>query len=335
MNYIPKNLWNLLTRCSLLILCIASFSFSKGHSQKSTSVTKPLPASFTARRFLLRDEGMSQLCYVDISHPDANWYMPVPAGRDMQLTGGGKVLIGTGTGYEEREIATGKKVFELTAFTGTVAARRLRNGNTLLTGVNWQGKQGIVLVEVNEAGTVQQTITYPGFDYVRLVRETASGNFLVTADNVVFEGTRSGDIVWKVKISSKEKTHVWQALRLKNGNTVISTGFAKNFQIFNKEGNLTDSIGGPADVRPNFFAGYQVLANGDYIVTNWQGHGPTFGASGTQVLEYSPDGKLVWSWKQDAAKFSSLQGVIVLDGLDVNYLHIEDENGKLAPVKNK
>ncbi|HTE09535.1 MAG TPA: hypothetical protein VK645_01175, partial [Chitinophagaceae bacterium] len=80
-------------------------------------------------------------------------------------------------------------------------------------------------------------------------------------------------------------------------------------------------------------AGFQVLANGNYIVANWQGHGPKMGASGTQVLEYTPAGTLAWSWKQDATKFSSLHSVIVLDDLDLNFLHIEDANGKLAPVK--
>ena len=55
------------------------------------------------------------------------------------------------------------------------------------------------------------------------------------------------------------------------------------------------------------------------------------GAKGTQLLEYSPAGELMWSWKQDAAKFSSIQGVLVLDGLDLNRLYIEDQNGVLAP----
>jgi hypothetical protein len=278
---------------------------------------------------------MSQLSYVDMAKPEANWYIPVPPGRDMQLVGNGRVLIGTGAGYEEREIATGKKLYELSSFPGTVAARRLRNGNTLLTGVNWQGKQGIVLVEVNEEGIVQHLITYPGFDYVRLVRETASGNFLVTADNTVFEGNSSGSIVWQVKITGADKPHAWQALRLANGKTVISSGFAKNFQIFGADGKLVDTISGPAGVKPNFYAGFQILSNGNYVVTNWQGHGPKFGASGTQVLEYTPAGKLVWSWQQDPAKFSSLQGVIVLDGLDINSLYVEDANGKLAPVRIK
>ena len=62
------------------------------------------------------------------------------------------------------------------------------------------------------------------------------------------------------------------------------------------------------------------------MVCNWQGHGASNGGSGTQILEYTPAGKLVWKWQQDATKFSSIQGVIVLDGLDLNVLHIEDKN---------
>ncbi len=289
-------------------------------------------SNYSNRRMLLRDEGMSQLSYIDLANPDKNWYMPIPPGRDMQLAGNGRVLIGTGTGYEEREIATGKKLFELTSFPGTLAARRLKNGNTLLTGVNWQGKQGIVLVEVDAAGSIKRLINYIGFDYVRLIRQTSSGNFMVTADNIVFEGNDSGTIVWRVKIADT-KMHAWQAIRLANGKTLVSTGYGKDFQLFSADEKLVDSISGPPEVKPNFYAGFQILANGNYIVTNWEGHGPKFGAVGTQLLEYTPKGKLAWSWQQDATKFSSLQGIIVLDGLDINLLHVEDKNGMLAPVK--
>ncbi len=169
---------------------------------------------------------------------------------------------------------------------------------------------------------------------MRLVRETPSGNFLITSDNIVFEGNDKGEIIWQTKVNGVDKPHAWQALRLANGQTIVSTGFSKNFQLFAPDGKLTDTIGGPAEVKPNFYAGFQILANGNYVVTNWQGHGPKFGATGTQLLEYTPDGKLAWSWQQDAAKYSSLQGVIVLDGLDLNFLHAEDTNGVLAPVKS-
>ena len=285
------------------------------------------------RRMLLRDEGLSQLCYIDLADSSKNWYGKVPAGRDMQLAGNGRVMIGTGTGYEEYEIATGKKVFELTAYPGNISARRLRNGNTMLVGSDWQGKQGIVLVEVDKKGIMQRRIVYPAHTYLRLIRETMSGTFLVTADELVFEGNAKGEIIWQAKLSGLDKPHSWQALRLGNGQTIVSTGYDKNLQLFSKEGVLLDSISGPAQVHPVFYAGFQVLANGNYVVTNWQGHGPSFGDSGTQLLEYTPKGKLVWSWKQYAPRFSSLQGVIVLDGLDLNRLHVEDENGKLSPVK--
>ncbi|MBC7915100.1 MAG: hypothetical protein H7Y07_13365 [Pyrinomonadaceae bacterium] len=284
------------------------------------------------RKLLLRDEGLSQLCYINLAKPDENWYMPVPAGRDIQLVGAGRVLIGTATGYEEREIKNGKKVAELTSFAGTQTARRLRNGNTLLAGANWQDKTGIVLTEVKATGKVVGLVAFPGFSYVRCIRQTVSGNYLVTADDIVFEGDASGKIVWQAKATGLAKPHIWQSLRLANGQTVVSGGYAKNLQIFDADGKQVKVITGPADVNPNFFAGFQILKNGNYVVGNWQGHGPKFGASGTQILEYDVNGKLVWSWKQDPTKFSSLQGVIVLDGLDTDMLHVEDKRGVLMPV---
>jgi hypothetical protein len=285
------------------------------------------------KKMLLRDEGLSQLSYVDLTNPENNWYQSVPTGRDIQLVGSGRVLIGTGTGYEERDIVTGSRVTELTSFTGTLAARRLRSGNTLLVGVNWQGSEGIVLVEVDKDGNTQRKIVYPGFNYVRLVRETISGTFLITADDTIFEGDEKGSILWRAKVVGRDKPHAWQAVRLSNGKTIVSSGFAANFQIFGKDARLLDTIGGPAEVHPHFYAGFQIMQNGNMVVTNWQGHGAKFGSSGVQLLEYTPAGNLVWSWKQDADKFSSLQGVIVLDGLDLTMLHVEDGDGKLVPVK--
>src|SRR5262245_54746085 len=105
----------------LLVLICATFAQSL------------LGQPYGKRKLILRDEGLSQLSYVDIAEPKNNWIVPVPAGRDLQLVGDGKVLIGTGDGYEERDLKTGSKVRELTSFKGTIAARRLRNGNTLLT----------------------------------------------------------------------------------------------------------------------------------------------------------------------------------------------------------
>ncbi|MEO6672680.1 MAG: hypothetical protein ABIN93_04560, partial [Ginsengibacter sp.] len=330
----------------LIILTIFIIEQKKSMNSFIKNCRKILPALFfvsfssavisqdTPKKFLLRDEGMSQLCYVDIASPETNWYMPVPPGRDIQLVGHGCVLIGTGTGYEERKISNGEKIAELTSFPGTLAARRLRNGNTLLTGMDWQGKKGVVLVEVDKNGVIKRQIAYGAFNYLRLVRETPSGTFLVAAEDTLFEGNVNGDVLWKIKINGRrDKPHIWQAIRLSNGRTILSAGYNANLQVFDAYGKLTDSISGPPEVKPNFYGGLQILANGNYVVTNWEGHGPGNGGIGVQLLEYSPAGKLVWSWKQDAGNFSSLQGVIALDGLDTNFLHVEDEKGMLAPVK--
>lgn len=316
----------LFTSLSIFLISFLFVNCSSGKAIKAAT-------DYNNRKLILRDEGLSQLSFVDLANAKNNWYVPVPAGRDLQLVGNGRVLIGTGAGYEEREIATGKKLFELTSYTGTVSARRLRNGNTLLAGVDWQGKKGIALVEVDKNGAVQSLVSFPDFTYVRLVRETAAGTYLITAGTTVFEGDKSGKILWSAKITGAEKPNAWQALRLSNGQTIVSAGYAKNFQIFSSDGSLQTTITGPNEVNPNFYAGFQVLPNGNYVVTNWQGHGPTFGASGVQLLEYTPAGKLVWSWRQDAEKFSSLQGVIVLNGLDINKLHVENGAGVLVPVR--
>lgn len=315
--------------CLFLVGLLFVWSISSCSTPRAALISSN---SAPAHELLLRDEGLSQLSYVNLAKPETNWHQPIPAGRDIQLVGSNRVLIGTGTGYEERDIKTGAKVFELTSFNGTIAARRLRNGNTLLVGLNWQGKQGIVLVETDSTGGVVRVSNYPGFAYARLVRETPAGTYLVTADDTVFEGTPDGKIVWRARIVGREKPHAWQATRLSNGHTIVSGGFTANFQIFGNDGKLTDSINAPDSVRPHFFSGYQILQNGHYAVANWQGHGPKFGQSGVQLLVFNPSGQLVWSWKQDSEKFSSLQGLIVLDGLDKRFLHVEDDSGKPVPV---
>jgi hypothetical protein len=76
-----------------------------------------------------------------------------------------------------------------------------------------------------------------------------------------------------------------------------------------------------ATIRPNAFAEFQVLPNGNLITSNWQGHGAGNGSSGIQVLEFNPAGDLVWFYKQDPTVFSAIQGLQVIDGMDPQYLH--------------
>ena len=96
----------------------------------------------------------------------------------------------------------------------------------------------------------------------------------------------------------------------------------------------TEDVGGkeqvPEKVRPFFYAMFQLLPNGNVLLANWQGHGPGFGNSGVQLLEFHPAGEIVWTWSK-ADLISSLQGVLVLDGLDTARLH-DERSGVMSPV---
>ncbi len=288
------------------------------------------------RKLLLHDEGLFHLTYVDLGNATPlKWSVTVPDGNDMQLVGAGRVMMGTGNGYEEHDVATGAKVAEITSFPGTLSAHRLRTGNTLLAGVNWQGAQGIVIVEVNSAGAIQRKMIYPGFTYVRLIRETPQGTFLVTSNHTIFEGQADGTILWQTLLASTPaltNMNAWKALRLASGDILVSAGYAANFQILGPDHKVRQTITGPASVAPYFFGNFEVLPSGNFIVANWEGHGGASGNKGHQLLEFDPQGTLVWSWKQDAAYVSSLQDVIVLDGLDLSHLYVEDTTGMLVAV---
>lgn len=295
-------------------------------------IVVPVGATPDERHLLLRDEGNSQLHYVDLGVPANNWHAAIPAGRELQLIGNNRILIGTENGYEERSAVDGSLVTALTTFPGTLTARRLRNGNTLLSGVDWQGDTGIVLIEVDAAGAEQDRVVYSQFDYVRLVRPTASGNYLLTSDVTIFEGDPLGEVVWQVSVQDSTEAHAWKALRLESGETVVATGYEASLQRFSATEVFLGRIQAPTEAVPHFFSDFQVLPSGNFLVANWQDHGTGHGDTGLQVIELSPSSTMVWSWQQDSSYVSSIQGVILLDGLNLGKLHVEDTNGQLVPV---
>jgi hypothetical protein len=308
------------------LIIIAWALFLSGSAIAQVSIEFPT-------QFIVRDEGLSKLSYIDTKQIQPVWQVDVPVGRDMQLIGRALVMIGTGNGYEERELSTGKRVREVKQFPGTIAARMLRNGNVILTGVNWQEKQGIVLVEISLEGTIVELINYPQFNYVRLARETPDNTFLLTADDVVFEGDRTGKIIWQAKLEGREKPHAWQAVRISNGQTLVSGGYTGDLQFYSKEGKYLRSMKAAADSNARFYSGFEIMANSKILVANWLGHGPGNGSKGQHLVEFDLDGVEHQGWRFLPERFSSVQGVIVLDNADVRYLHVENEFGKLVPVK--
>jgi len=282
--------------------------------------------------FLAIDEGLARLLHVDENDASKDWSVPIghPQARDMQLVGNGRVLIGHHQGWSEFEIATGRVLFEFTGYKGVTAARRQANGHTVLAGVDIAGATGVVILELDEKNQEIHRAIYPG-DYVRLIRQTGQGTFLMSCNDRIREGDRNGNYLREYPVEGFY--HAWKSLRLPNGNLIISAGYGAFMVELNPAGEIVRKFGGkdqvPAEVNPFFYATFQILPNDHIVLANWQGHGEGFGESGIQLLEFDAVGEIVWSWS-DSSRISSLQGVLVLDGLEVSLLHDERE-GSLRP----
>lgn len=284
--------------------------------------------------FLAIDEGLAQLLHIDENDSSRDWIVPIGhlQARDMQLIGGGRILIGHHHGWSEFAIATGRVLFEFTGYEGVTAVRRQPDGHTILAGVDIAGATGVVILELDETNTEIHRAIYPG-DYVRLIRQTGQGTFLMSCNDRIREGDRFGNYLREYPVEGFY--HAWKSLRLANGNLIISAGYGAFMVELDPGGGIVRKFGGkgqvPEEVNPFFYAMFQLLPNGHIVLANWQGHGEGFGESGVQLLEFDADGEIVWSWSE-SKRISSLQGVLVLDGLDTSLLH-DERLGILTPLK--
>jgi hypothetical protein len=304
--------------------------------------------------FLAVDEGLSDLMRVDEKDPKQNWLVHIGKAhpRDLQLVGGGRLLLSHEKGYSEYDLATGTLLKDVSLYHDVSSVRRFPNGHTLIVGLDFdQVKKNkgdnplgdptgrhVIFAEFDANDHLVSRIAYVG-DYVRLVRETAKGTYLCACNTVFREGDGSGH--WIREIPVEGFAHVWKAVRRPNGDTLMSSGYGttkENGSAFMAEvdadGKLVRKFGAaadvPAGVHPYFYATFQLLPNGDVVVANWQGHGIGHNNSGVQILEFDPQGAIVWQWS-DRAFVSSVQAVLVLDGLDTALLH-DERNGLMEPL---
>jgi hypothetical protein len=310
--------------------------------------------------FLALDEGLMNVMHVNEANPKQNWLVHVGHAlpRDMQLEGGGRLLISHDQGYCEYDIATGKLLKDVALYHDVSSVRRLPNGDLILAGVDFDGKKlnrghdpvgdpagrHVLFVEYAPDGSVVKRTTYVG-DYLRLVRQTPKGTFLCACNTLFREADGNGN--WIRDIPVEGFHHAWLALSLPNGDTLMSAGFGtsetdkksgSSFMVeVDPSGAILRKFGArdqvPAGVKPYFYAMFQLLPNGDVVVANWHGHSGGHNYEGEQIVEFDPKGAIVWHWG-DQAFVSSLQGVLVLDGLNTAQLY-DERNGTMEPLASE
>lgn len=185
---------------------------------------------------------------------------------------------------------------------------RLPNGHTMLV-ENGIGR----IIEIDHAGKIVHEMKYavkelsPHRD-VRQAHQLDNGNYLVCheAEGRVTEYKRTGEIVWDydVPLFGKEPAdghgpeawgnQVYNALRLKNGNTLIATGNGHSVLEVTPEKEIVWQVH-QHDLRGITLAwvtSLEVLPNGNLIIGNCHA-----GPENPQLIEITRDKNVVWTFR--------------------------------------
>jgi hypothetical protein len=164
-------------------------------------------------------------------------------------------------------------------------------------------KSGKTLFE-KELEVRNPLVTHPQFRHANI---TSRGTVLVAHMDMdkVCEYNEKGDIIWSVNVQSP-----WEAVRLEDGNTLITSN-AKFVREVNSKGETVWEFT-VADLPEIKFAGLQRvsrLANGNTLISNWARKGD---GSAVQAIEVTPDKKLIWalrSWTapEDLGQSTTIQ----------------------------
>jgi hypothetical protein len=136
----------------------------------------------------------------------------------------------------------------------------------------------------------------------RRARMTPAGTFLVPHKDLdkVVEYDATGKEIWSVAVPVP-----WSAIRLKSGNTLVSSGSTQHIREFNPKGEVVWEFSQKdvPDIRLFSLQEANRLANGNTVISNWCPSAvkdPKDWRTTVQVLEVTPDKKPVWalrSWE--------------------------------------
>lgn len=172
---------------------------------------------------------------------------------------------------------------------------RLSNGNVLV------GEQGpCQAVEVDRKGeevhvTPLTTFEKPAHRQLRSLHKLPNGNILSCheADATVREVDPSGKVLWE----HPNMTNVFEAIRLKNGNTLIGGGIGAEARIIEvtKEHKIVWEFGAKdaPELGLNWICGIQILKNGNLVVGNFL-RGKE--GQGAHAFEITRKKQVVWTF---------------------------------------
>lgn len=188
------------------------------------------------------------------------------------------------------------------------AFQRLENGDTMIV-ENGIGR----IIEVNRDGKITHKIAFQVSDPhphrdVRMAHKLESGHYLVCheGDGRVTEYDQDGSIVWDydVPLFGKERANghgpeawgnqTFNALRLKNGNTLIATGNGHSVIEVTPAKEVVWAVhqNDLKGITLAWVTSLEVLPNGNIIIGNCHA-----GPDNPQLIEITKDKEVVWTFK--------------------------------------
>lgn len=224
--------------------------------------------------------------------PNGNWLLQTTFTEVVEVDGNGKEV------WKYKPAAESGKV-EIHAF------RRLENGLTMVA------ESGATrIIEVNKEGAIVHSTPIkvstpnPHRD-TRLVRITPTGNYLVAheGEKCIREYDREGSVVWEYEVGSQ----LYSAVRLSNGNTLVGSGDGHRVIEVTKDKKIVWEVNESdlEGVKLAWVTMVDRLPNGNTWIVNCHA-----GPNNPQIVEVTPDKKVVWSFK-DFKRFGNALPVAI------------------------
>lgn len=290
------------------------------------------PLASAQHRVLVQGNG--KLAIVD-ARGEVEWDMPWGDIHDLHVLANGNIMVQQGASMVVEIDRKRKKVvwsYDSATMNGNKGKRvevhafqPLADGNIMIA------ESGIGrIIEVDRKGTIHHEIKLkvkhpsPHRD-TRLVRKLPTGNYLVCheGDGTVCEYDARGAVVWRYDIPLFDQkprgghgpeawgNQTFAALRLKNGNTLISTGNGHSVVEVTKEKKIVWRL--QQKELPRIILAWvttlEVLPNGNYVIGNCHA-----GKGQPLLVEIDPTTKrVVWTFDQYARWGNSVSNTKILD----------------------
>lgn len=269
-------------------------------------------------RFVVADEPGHRIVHVDQNHPENNWERPVTENKtwDIQLAGDNQLAVSFTGGYLLVDLNNGELIKKVTVdgLTGIWSVRRLAKGKTVVI-----GNQGPTLyaAELDEDNHIVRKATVPDVKQMRLGRITPEGHALAAPGDELVEWDLDGTIIKRFPLPQdpvREKgLKAFMALKDSDGCYWVAYGYGAITVKLDPDGKILQKFIGPEGMH--FTAGFQRLPNGNLVQANWSGHKVENAVNGPQLIEFNPQGEIVWTY-HNTDLFACPVSVIILDDLN-------------------